>query len=552
MKTLLRPVLVLMVALLAFPVHAQKRGLESINQNDLKAHMKFLASDELEGRDTGEPGLYVAARYLASQAEKEGLKPVNGEEGYFQHFIIHERTYDREKCRAVVSTPGNNLVVNRDPIYTYPVLRRDSFVIEGEVVFAGYGINDQESGYNDFRDLDVSGKVVLIMNRAPMNEDGTKMKIGGQKYSGIRSSRNKMPFITSQNPKAVLVVNDPKSRIESTSDLNSGMARYLSRSRSLDQPEGESDASVGQPIRLMIPRSLADQILQASGRNLQELQMEIDRDVAPHSFQMEGTSVRIELFMKHTQIEVPNVFGVIQGSDPKLKDEMILYLAHFDHLGTDRQGGVYNGADDNASGTTGLLEIAQAFMNEKKPPSRSIGFLWVSAEEIGLFGSEYFADHPLVPIQEIVGVINLDMIGRTKTEEDLLSTRSDLTIAGGDTVKVIGGMQSSLMMDINKKVLKESGMVGNYEFNDLNHPDRYFFRSDHINFARKDIPVLFYSTGTHNDYHRVTDTEDRIDYAKFVKMVDLAYRVGYKLAEYKGQIVVDNPMSGWEDQGLSR
>jgi hypothetical protein len=552
MKTLLRPVQVLLIALLVFPLHAQKRGLESINQNDLKAHMKFLASDELEGRDTGEPGLYVAARYLASQAEKEGLKPVNGEDGYFQHYIIHERTYDRDKCRVAISTQGNGPVVNRDPVYTYPSLRSDSFIIEGEVVFAGYGINDEESGYNDFRDLDVSGKVVLIMSRAPMNEDGTKMLIGGSKYSGMRSSRNKMPFITSLNPKAVLVVNDPKSAMGSTDDLNSGMARYLRRSRSLDEPSAVPGGEVDGPRRLMIPGSMADQILQASGRSLKELQMEIDRDVAPHSFQLEGTSVRVELFMKHTQIEVPNVFGIIEGSDPKLKDEMILYLAHFDHMGTDSRGGVFNGADDNASGTAGLLEIAQAFMNEKKPPSRSIGFLWVSAEEIGLFGSQYFASHPLVPIQEIVGVINLDMIGRTKTEEDIQSSRSGLSISGGDTVKVIGGMQSSLVMDINKKALQESGMVGNYEFNDLNNPERYFFRSDHINFARKDIPVLFYSTGTHNDYHTVNDTEEKIDYTKFVRMVDLAYRVGYTLAGCKGQIVVDNPMSGWEDQGLSR
>ena len=552
MKTLLRPVLVLMIALMVFPLQAQKRGLESINQNDLKAHMKFLASDELEGRETGEPGLYVAARYLASQAEKEGLKAVNGEEGYFQQYVIHERTYDREKSQVTISTPGNDPVVNRDPVYTYPALRSDSFVIEGEVVFAGYGINDEESGYNDFRDLDVSGKVVLIMNRAPMNEDGTKMKIGGSKYSGMRSSRNKMPFITSLNPKAVLIVNDPKSRIGSTDDLDSRWARYLRRSRSLDEPAAVPGAEAGGPRRLMIPGTLADQILQASGRNLQELQMEIDRDVAPHSFQLEGTSVRVALYMKHTQFKVPNVFGVIEGSDPKLKDEMIIYLAHFDHLGTDGRGGVFNGADDNASGTVGLLEIAQAFMNEKKPPSRSIGFLWVSAEEIGLFGSQYFANHPLVPIQEIVGVINLDMIGRTKTEEDIQSSRSSLTIAGGDTVKVIGGMQSSLMMDISKKALKESGMIGNYEFNDLNHPDRYFFRSDHINFARKNIPVLFYSTGTHNDYHTVNDTEEKIDYTKYVRMVDLAYLVGYKLARYNGPIVVDNPMSGWEDQGLSR
>jgi Zn-dependent M28 family amino/carboxypeptidase len=297
----------------------------------------------------------------------------------------------------------------------------------------------------------------------------------------------------------------------------------------------------------MIHRSLADQLLEPSGKNLKDLQMKIDTGFAPQSFVLDGTGLRIELQMKHTELQVPNVFGMIEGSDPELKDEMVLYLAHYDHVGTDGQGGIFNGADDNASGSVGLIEIAEAFMTMKKPPKRSVGFLWVSAEEIGLFGSKYFADHPLIPIDRIETAINLDMIGRTKSEEDVNSNRRGLTIVGGDTVKVIGGMQSTLLMDINKEVLEEMGMVGNYEYNDLNHPDRYFFRSDHISFARKDIPVLFYSTGTHRDYHMVTDTEDKIDYRKFEEMVRMSFKVGYRVAQYEGPIEVDNPMSGWDN-----
>ncbi len=242
---------------------------------------------------------------------------------------------------------------------------------------------------------------------------------------------------------------------------------------------------------------------------------------------------------------VPNVFGIIEGSDPVLKDEVVIYLAHYDHVGTDGEGGVYNGADDNASGTVALIEIAEAFMKEKKRPARSIGFLWVSAEEIGLFGSKYFADHPLVPTEKTAAVINLDMVGRTRTLEDVNSSRSNLTIAGGDTVKVIGGLQSSVLMQINRETLEEMGLTGNYHYNDREHPQRYFYRSDHINFARKDIPVLFYSTGTHNDYHTVSDVEERIDYDKFLKMSRFSFKVGYNVAQYKGPIEVDNPMSAW-------
>ena len=137
------------------------------------------------------------------------------------------------------------------------------------------------------------------------------------------------------------------------------------------------------------------------------------------------------------------------------------------------------------------------------------------------------------------------MVGRTKTIEDEASSGSELTIVGVDTVKVIGGLQSKVLMEINKKTLDEMGLKGNYAYNDLHHPGNYFYRSDHINFARKDIPVLFYSTGTHRDYHKITDEEKLIDYDKFLRMTRFGYKVGYNVAQYRDAIEVDNPMSGW-------
>jgi Zn-dependent M28 family amino/carboxypeptidase len=296
---------------------------------------------------------------------------------------------------------------------------------------------------------------------------------------------------------------------------------------------------------VLIHRTVADQLLSGSGLSLEELQLEIDQNLAPRSFALEGCSVKVQLEMQTKDIEVSNVFGMIEGSDPLMKEEVVIYLAHFDHIGTDGAGGVYNGADDNASGTVALIEIAEAFMKEKKRPKRSVGFLWVSAEEIGLYGSQYFADHPLVPMENTAAVINLDMVARTKTPEDAASTRSGLTIVGGDSVKVIGAMQSKVLMDINEKTLQEMNLVGNYTYNDLNHSERYFYRSDHISFARKDVPVLFYSTGTHRDYHMTSDEEERLDYDKFLRMTRFSYQVGFNVASYPKPIEVDNPMSGW-------
>ncbi len=524
---------------------AQQKGLASITQSDLKKHMQFLASDELEGRNTGEPGLYTAARYLAVQAEYIGLKPMGGEYGYMQPYTIVERAYDRENSHTTISTQGSAPVVNSESFYIFPAIKGDQMVIEGEVVFAGYGIRDEANNYDDFKDVDIEGKVVLIMNRAPMNEEGTEMQFDNDKWSGMQNMQYKLPAIFQQGAKAVLLVFDPKSGLQSIEDLDPGIARYLGKSRSLKKDsDGETPEGPSSNI-VLIHRSVADQLLEGSGKSLKDIQMEIDRSLEPQSFLLDSTTIKVEMQMKLSELEVTNVFGLIEGSDPVLKDEVVIYVAHYDHIGTNGEGGVYNGADDNASGTIALIEIAEAFMKEKKRPKRSIGILWVSSEEIGLFGSQYFADHPLVPLQNTAAVINLDMVARTRSIEDEQSDRSGLTIVGGDSVKVIGGMQSKVLMEISTESLEEMGLIGNYTYNDLTHPERYFYRSDHISFARKDIPVLFYSTGTHRDYHMVTDEEKLIDYDKFLKMTRFCYKTGFNVAQYKDPIEVDNPMSGW-------
>lgn len=536
---------VIAISMLLVPLQAQKKGLESINQKDLKKHMLFLSSDELEGRDTGEPGLEIAARYLAVQAENLGLKSANPEIGYFQSYIIEEKAYDRENSHITLQKEGEDATVNQKSFYIFPAPKGDHTLIEGDVVFAGYGINDEAHSYNDFEGIDVKGKVVLIMNRAPMNEDGSQMLFDHDKWNGMQNMQYKLPSIFQMGAKAVLLVFDPKSGHQSIEDLNPGIAKYLGKSRTLKKEEEASDMQgVGSNI-ILIHRSVADQLLSGYGKTLEKLQLEIDQNLTSSSFELEGCNVKVQLEMQTKEVEVSNVFGLIEGSDPKLKEEVVIYLAHYDHIGTDGLGGVYNGADDNASGTVALIEIAEAFKKEKKQPKRSIGFLWVSAEEIGLFGSQYFADHPLVATENTAAVINLDMVARTRTQEDVESSRSGLTVVGGDSVKVIGAMQSKILMDINVKTLEEMKLVGNYTYNDLNNSERYFYRSDHISFARKDIPVLFYSTGTHRDYHMVDDVEERLDYDKFLKMTRFCYKVGFNVSRYPTSIEVDNPMSDW-------
>lgn len=544
MRSIHRITCIILVIFLATPSYSQKKGLESIEQADLELHMDFLASDELKGRATGDPGLLIAASYLAAQAKHLGLKSADESNGYFQHYIISEKSYDREQCAITVITGDENVIVSKEAFYMFPAVRGNREIIEGEVVFAGYGINDEANSYNDFKDVDVAGKIVLIMDRAPMNEDGSEAQFDDRKWNSMQNFQFKLGNIMAQQPKAVLLVLDPKSGFSSLAEKFPQVISYIESSKSLKENGSESRSAQSRPGMMIIHRDVANSLLASTGKKLAALQQEIDETLTPQSFLIKDVQVKIDLVMKETDHEVPNVFGIIEGSDPSLKDEMIIYTAHFDHVGTDGQGGVFNGADDNASGTVGLIEIAEAFLQEKKPPKRSVGFLWVSAEEIGLFGSKYFADHPMVPIESISSVINLDMISRTETESDR-AAGDRVTISGGDSVKVIGGIQSKVLMDLNVEALAEMGLPANYQYNDINHSSRFFYRSDHVNFAMNDIPVIFYSTGTHVDYHQLTDDLSRVDYDRFVEMTKLSFLMGYKAANYKGEITVDNPMSGW-------
>ncbi len=544
MKTKQFNTIIVFLTIALIPLSGQKKGLETINTHDLKMHMQFLASDELEGRDTGEPGLLVAARYLGVQASQLGLTAMDSENGFFQYYIIEEKAIDREHSQISIRSEGKEMI-NHDPFYLMSGMSEDQISLEGEVVFGGYGIVDEDRHYNDLENVDIAGKIVLVMNGAPTNEDGSEYLFGENQYTGINGLQAKMAGLFKYQPKAVLLVQDPKSGFSSIDEAFPGIANFLGKSRNLKGASKDMRGMGAGANLAFIHRSVADQLLESSGKTLVDLQLEIDRSLESRSFELDSVTFALEMSMSIKDVVVSNIFGMIEGSDPVLKDEFIIYVAHYDHVGTDGKGGVFNGADDNASGTVALIEIAEAFMKEKKRPARSIGILWVSAEEIGLFGSKYFSEHPLVPSDKIAAVINLDMVGRTRTIEDDQSERSGLTIVGGDSVKVIGGLQSRVLMDINKKSLEEMGMIGNYEFNDLTKPGRYFYRSDHINFARKDIPVLFYSTGTHKDYHLVTDEEKLIDYDKFLKMTRFSYKAGYNVANYKGPIEVDKPMSTW-------
>jgi hypothetical protein len=527
---------------------AQKYGIQSITISNLESHLYFLAADELQGRAAGEPGQEIAANYLAAQAKKIGLKAVDDNKDYSQNYIIEGISCDMDESMISISSASKDSIIMTEDFYMIVPQAFEDLNLSGEIVFGGYGVNSEKFNYNDFSEVDVKDKLVLIMDRAPMNESGTESKFDDFNWNDLQNFNYKYAYISSLSPKAILLVFDPKSGYNCLSDINPAIPKYISSSKKLKGVEDPNSFYNNLATRVfIIHRNVADKLLEGTGMDLQTLQKIIDDSLEPHSFPITGKTINIQLKVNKEEFTSRNIFGTIEGSDPVLKNEYLIYTAHFDHVGTDQNGDVYNGADDDASGSTALLEMAEAFMLEKNKIKRSIGFLWVSGEEIGLFGSKYYSDNPIIPLNQTAAVINLDMVGRTRTAEDTGTVMgSELSIVSGDSIEILGGLQSKILMDINKQTLIQMNMTGDYTYNDPNHPDMYFYRSDHINFVRHDIDVLCYSTGTHKDYHQPTDSADKIDYEKLKKVTDFTFMVGYNIANYKGKIVVDNPFSKWE------
>jgi len=526
---------------------SQFTGMESISISDLQSHMNFLASDELEGRGNGDPGLTIAAQYLASQANHIGLKAIDENSDYLQYYPLYKNSYNEDKSNLTVQSGDKVETFGSKDFYLILPQRPVNIQLKGKVVFAGYGINSEENTYNDFENIDVKDKILLIMNRAPMNKEGDKCQFTDTDWTSIQNIIYKYYNLMMQGPKAVFLVLDPKSGYSSLEDIDPSYSDLFRTSFSNKESTGSGAEPSDNNLNIfLIHRQIADKILEGTGNNLQELQKKIDKKLKPRSFIIPDKEISLILDLVHEELSIPNVAGMVEGSDPVLKHEAIIYVAHYDHIGTDGTGTVFNGADDNASGSVALLEMAEAFMKEEHRPSRSILFLWVSGEEIGLYGSSHYAGNPLIPLENTIATINLDMVGRIRTPSDTGKIMDDnVNVLGGDSISLIGGHQSEELLRMAEDVAKETGMICDYSYNDINHPQRLYYRSDHISFAVHDIPVLFYSTGIHRDYHQATDIAEKINYEKLLKVSRYVYLLGYRLANSAERIVVDKPFSTW-------
>jgi hypothetical protein len=532
----------LLVTSFSFVSYSQKSpsGAATITASDLESHLTFLASPLLKGRLNGSPELNIAAGYLAAQAKKIGLKPVAGNSYYYPYTTV-KKSIDSEKTFIRVTTdskPGEEI---REPLFQLFPMGASDFELEGEVVFGGYGLKQDKYKYDDFDTLTISGRILLIMDRAPVAADGKTGQLEDQKLMTINGLQMKLQAAMFKRPMALLIVADPKSGASSFDESHPEISNYLKNSMALKGAKSQSPDIPGMPKVIFIHRKVADQLLAGTGHTLEELQNAIDSDLKNHSFAIKGKTLKIKEVSLNEETQMPNVAGIIEGSDPVLKNEVVIFSGHMDHIGGEGAN-IHPGADDDASGCTALLELAEAFQSLPKKPLRSVMFLWVSGEEVGLFGSQSYVNNPIFPLDKTVADLNMDMIGRNKGVAD---TTKDTPMTGPNGVFVITDDQSKELVAIANAVGKKNNLSLDYSLSGKDHPLMLFARSDHFNFVKKDIPVLFFMTGLHSDYHKTGDVVEKIDFKKMELITKSVYEIGYQVANKKSRIVVDNPFSKW-------
>ena len=515
-------------------------GINKINAEDLRTYVSFLASPSMKGRSNGSSELEITVNYLASQASLIGLKPANGT-SYLQPYSIMEKSIDPKKSMIKVFSSGTDSVQLTEPmIQLFPVGASD-FEIEGEVAFAGYGIKADKYNYNDLENIKPEGKILLMMNRSPLSEDGTEFLFDEPIWSSFMSIQAKITGLLFSKAKAILIVSDPKSGFSSIAQQYPGISQKLESKKYLKGSKPLIFDMPAMPRVISVHRSVADELLKGTGHTLDELQKSIDSNLKSQSFLIPDKRLKIIETSKTEELILHNVAAWIEGSDPELKKEIVVFSGHADHIGESGDK-VYPGADDDASGCAAILEIAQAFQSLEKKPLRSLLFLWITGEEIGLFGSQSYVNNPLFPLENTVADLNIDMIGRIKGVAD---TTDENPMTGKTGVFVITGNQSKELVDIAGEVDEKSTIDMDYSLSGRNNPLQLFSRSDHYNFVKKDIPVLFFTTGLHSDYHKPGDTADKLDYEKMELISKTIYEIGYTVANMKTRLVVDNPYSKW-------
>lgn len=500
-------------------------GFNAIREDTLRADLTFVASDALEGRMSLENGDAVAIQWIASEFAKAGLEPAaNG--SFLQPVELVEYRGDREHSYVALRRGGSEKQWKfPDALGSYHA----DVDVTAEVIFAGFGITAPELDYDDYQGIDAHGKIVLIFDHEPQERDPDSVFNG---TGNTRYATGRVKILNAQEHGAVgvLIVGEPNRTHPSNQERVARIGGSETRAVPIPYQALAEDA-LHTPAAT-ISDAVAREIFRTTGASLSELQAAIDRNLKPQSRPLPDTQVTLHYrnISAHTGTTY-NVAGLLEGSDPKLKAETILFSGHHDHNGISGTE-IWHGADDNGSGSVGVVSLAHAFAANAARGGRgkrSLLFVVYAAEERGLLGSFYMAAHPLRPLETTRAVVNFDMIGRNEKESDQTKGLIDIPADTTNRLNLIGRSYSP---DYNRTVVEENNFVGldlDYRF-DRDYALNIFFRSDQFPFVLHNIPSFWWFTGFHPDYHHPTDTADKINYAKMAKILRLAYLTGWQFA----------------------
>jgi hypothetical protein len=506
MHARLAPALVLILLLCprlratdAAPNPAYRGGFETIEKRALRSWLGFLASPELEGRQAASRGHDVASRYVASVLEGLGVAP-GGEGGsYYQPFSLVRRQRPAEGAFLTLKAPGGE--AERIPLAgELAVAAAGAIDWRCPWVFAGFGEGAECDGPDDLQGLPLDGRAVLILPRS-------ESKCGDGAAAVARGA------------KRLAIVSDARARRQ-------GSSRPLPQYRIDEEQRG-----AGGVETVYIPRALADRILGRFGLSTAELAAASQR---PRGFPLDGLEIELSIEQSREELRTQNVIGVVEGSDPALRREAVVVGAHLDHVGK-QEDKVFHGADDNASGCAALLAIGRALVENPRPPRRTVLLVFFSGEEMGLHGSRFFADHPTIPIDDIVLMVNLDMVGRNEEHPSSDPEKAEKAEDNANSLHVVGSKLLSLELDPWAQRVNQLAKL-DFEYDE---EERVLRRSDHFSFAQKGIPVVFFFTGFHPDYHQPTDTIEKINFEKLTRISRLTYALVFEVADRERRLRVN-------------
>jgi hypothetical protein len=480
-----------------------------IKPAELLNHIKFLASDDLKGRGDGSPELERAAEYIAQQFKAAGLRPGGSDHEWFQPFELQSGLDIGPRNALVISSGSRSIPLVLGMSY-YP-MAAPANDMPGEpstrldavpLVFAGYGLTAPSLDYDDYARVDVSGKAVLILSHEPQEGDRNS-RFNGNLPIPESSLLAKATAARNHGARLLIVISDPKHQID---DANYNMFAVA--------PDADD---LGIPV-LRARRDRLFPLVLAWG--LDRLAAEIDNDLQPRSRPLAGATVNYTEFLSKQRRTVRNVVGILPGSDPTLAAQAVVIGAHYDHVGLggrysnspEKTGEIHNGADDNASGTASIIEIAKAAAADRSRFPRSLVFVAFAGEERGLLGSAYYANNPAIPDADTLAMLNLDMVGRSHGAVDVSGLEVSPSLLGdfNTAARVVGGLE-------------------------IRHEGPGAGRSDDANFLDRRIPAINFFTGFHRDYHRPTDDWPLIDAEGTARVASLALEFAARIAERQGK-----------------